>query len=122
MSTSRYNFPRLVRLSGRVAFSAVYDAKIKSSKHPLAMYGRANGLEVTRLGLSVSRAVGIAARRNRIKRLLRESFRLTRERLPIGLDVIVVVRPHEPLTLGEYQALLGTLVARVSERALAMGA
>jgi ribonuclease P protein component len=50
-----------------------------------------NGLDVTRLGLSVGRKIWKSAvRRNRVRRIFRESFRLTREKLPVGLDVILI--------------------------------
>jgi ribonuclease P protein component len=45
-----------------------------------------------RLGLSVSRKVGGAVERNRIKRLLREAFALEHQRLPLGTDAVVVAR------------------------------
>ena len=44
--------------------------------------------------------------------MLRESFRLMQQDLPKGYDFVVVVRPHEPMNLAEYQRLLsGLLVA-----------
>jgi ribonuclease P protein component len=102
-----------MRLHGKSAFAAVYAAKTRSASGPLVLYSRPNDLPHCRLGLSVSRSVGIAVTRNRIKRLIRESFRLSHPNLPAGYDLIVVVRPHKPLELSEYQKLLRKLAANL---------
>ena len=115
MSDRRYTFPRTRRIRSRDEFSAVFDAGIKSAKGPLLVFARPNGADQPRLGMSVSRKVGTAPRRNRIKRMLRESFRLMQHDLPAGYDFVVVVRPHEPLMLADYQRLLSGLFVKLHQ-------
>jgi len=105
-TTRRYSFRPKHRLHLQREFDAVYRAKCRKNLWPLTVYGRPNGLEYSRLGLSVNRRVGNAVRRNRIKRLLRESFRLMRPNQPAGYDLLLVVRTHEPKRLSEYQQIL----------------
>ncbi len=95
-----------MRLAGRGAFAAVFDAKVRRGAGPLVIYAAPNELGHPRLGLSVGRRVGNAVRRNRIKRLLREALRLAQHELPGSLDLLVVVKPHDPLTLERYRSLL----------------
>jgi ribonuclease P protein component len=85
----------------------------QSRPRPLIAYARPNNLPHPRLGISISRAVGTAPRRNRIKRLLREAFRLHQHDWPKGYDMVLVVRPHEPLILAEYQKLLTALMLKL---------
>jgi ribonuclease P protein component len=110
-----YTFPRSHRLRAPEAFAAVFDARVRASAGPLTLYALPNSLGHPRLGISIGRKAGIAVRRNRIKRLLRESFRLSQHDLP-PYDLVVVVRPHEPLALRQYQDLLRNLVRRVQSK------
>ena len=101
-----YGFPKSHRLRNGAEFRAVYDTAVKKNQGPITVFAKPNALAHPRLGLSVPKRVGSSPRRNRIKRLLRESFRLCQHDWPTGYDIVVVVRPHEPATLAEYQRML----------------
>ena len=100
-------------MRGREEFARVFDAKVRQSRGPLTAYALPTDQPSPRLGLSVSRRVGTAPRRNRIKRLLREAFRLMRHDFPRAYDLVIVVRPHEPMILAEYQRLLSSLMVKL---------
>ncbi len=59
---------------------------------PRVVVGDAPASQPTRLGITVTRKIGNAVERNRIKRLVREVFRLNRTRLPEGLDLVWVAK------------------------------
>ncbi len=81
------------------------------------MVARRNALAVTRFGLSVPRTVGDAVRRNRMKRLIRETIRAALPSLPGGIDLVVVPRrPDAPPTLATVRPALLELLARVAAR------
>lgn len=107
----RYTYRHADRLHGQRAFAAVFEAKMRKHAGPLTVFTRPNDAGRHRLGLSVGRRVGNAVKRNRVKRLLREAFRLHRHGWPGAYDVVVSVRPHRPLTVRRYAGLLADAVA-----------
>ena len=76
----------------------------------LIVHGCENELERLRLGLSVSRKVGNAVFRNRLRRLYREAFRLSRGDMPTGLDLVLIPRSLREPTLLELTESLPRLV------------
>jgi ribonuclease P protein component len=77
-----------------------------------------NGLEHTRLGLSVGRVIWRSAvRRNRVRRIFREAFRLERHGLPSGIDVVLIPAEKglDP-TLERTRSELVSLVAKAWRR------
>jgi ribonuclease P protein component len=86
---------RAGRLSRSAEFDRVYRQGRSLGNRYLVLYSfpRA-GAEQSRLGLSVSRKVGGAVDRNRVKRLLREAFGDEAARLVPGHDVVIVARPE----------------------------
>jgi len=86
--------PARGRLSRSAEFERVYRQGRSVSNRHLVLYAFPNpAVEEARLGLAVSRKVGGAVRRNKVKRLLRESFARAADGLAGGQDVVVVARP-----------------------------
>ena len=75
------------------SFKAVYSSGNQAVNAFFVMYALANDTNANRLGVSVSKKVGKAVTRNRVKRLVKESCRLKAERFCKGFDIVVVARP-----------------------------
>jgi ribonuclease P protein component len=118
--------PKKGRLSRSAEFERVYRQGRSIGNRHLVLYvfprGEASAApqELSagpRLGLSVSRKVGGAVDRNRVKRLLREAFAIEGQRLAPGSDAVVVARPEarelaEREGLDGIRAALGELIGR----------
>ncbi|MFI4861371.1 MAG: ribonuclease P protein component [Phycisphaerales bacterium JB063] len=109
----RYRFTHAHRLHGDRAFQTVFANKLRKNAGPLAVVAKPNGLPYHRLGLSVSRRVGNAVKRHRIKRMLREAFRLNQHTWPGAYDLVLVVYPHDVLNLDAYADHLATALRQV---------
>ena len=109
--------PKRRRLSRSAEFERVYRQGRSKSNRFLVLYAFPRGDEASdgasvgpRLGLSVSRRVGGAVDRTRVKRVLREAFWSEAERLPDGSDYVVVARP-DARELAEREGMSGVRAA-----------
>src|SRR4051812_17407931 len=111
-----FAYARKHRLQHALQFDAVYAGKVRESRGPLTVFAIPNDLGHPRLGLSVGRRVGTAPKRNRIKRLLREAFRLMQHDLPRGYDLVVNVRGHDVALLADYQRMMSAILTALHHK------
>jgi ribonuclease P protein component len=97
-------------------FRRAYDRRRSVANEYLIVYPCENGLPYNRLGLSVSRKVGGAVCRNRLRRLYREAYRLTRHEMPVGMDLILIPRKPEPPALEQLKQALPRLVRQAARK------
>jgi ribonuclease P protein component len=111
---------RRARITRSGDFDTVYRRGRSAAGRHLVVYAfPREGGDPARLGLSVSRKVGGAVERNRVKRVLREQFAALAPGLPPGLDVVVIARAGVAEYLEERgSSALGARLAELTERAL----
>jgi ribonuclease P protein component len=118
---------RRARITRSGDFDAVYRRGRSAANRHLVVYAFSRddrpGDAPARLGLSVSKKVGGAVERNRVKRVLREQFAAIAPGLPGGIDVVVIARPGAAEYVEERgSAALGARLAELAERATATSA
>ena len=99
-------------------FEAVYDRRRSAADGTLVVYARENALPYSRVGLSVSKKFGSAVRRNRIRRLLREAYRLEKSELPAGYDLVLIPRPLDEFALEPIRHSLAKLARQAVKKIL----
>jgi ribonuclease P protein component len=106
-------FRKEERLTRKADIDACYRNGRRVGGRILRLHARPNDLGVARLAISVPGRLCDAVRRNRWKRLVREAFRLNKEAIGVGLDLIVVpTRPPGDLKRPEVEAALLDVVRR----------
>jgi ribonuclease P protein component len=100
--------PRASRLLRRVEYDAVYKAARRKSSREFTVFVRPNGLDFSRFGWSIKKALGTAVRRNRIRRRLREILRLHRQEIAPGWDI--VIHPRTSAITAEFSTLAADLL------------
>lgn len=87
-----YTMSKVISLKNSREFGSVYNTRNSVANKYLVMYLRSNGLDYNRLGISVSKKVGNSVVRHRVTRLIREAYRLNKDCICSGYDIVFVAR------------------------------
>lgn len=97
-------------------FQRAFARRRSASNDWLIVYACENDLPYSRLGMSVGRKWGGAVVRNRMRRLYREMYRLSRPDLPTGLDLVLVPRKADLPPLADMIEAFPRLVRNAARR------
>lgn len=98
-------YPKQCRLLKRSDFMRCYDGGTRRHSGHFIFFILPTMADMWRFGAAVSRKVGGAVQRNRIKRLLREFFRLHQHAVPHGVDIVAVAKKGVRADALRYQEL-----------------
>jgi ribonuclease P protein component len=91
-----YSFPKSEKLKGSDEIREVFNRKKGVSCPGARLLTRRNGLEHNRIAFTFPRKFGNAVERNHSRRLSREAYRLLRNELRKGFDMVLLVYPKRP--------------------------
>jgi len=114
----QFSFPKEKRLVSNRQFKAVLARGWRLSNELLTLYVAKNNCSYPRLGISVKKSCGNAVLRNRLKRLLREAFRQSQDRIPTGFDYLLMISPQwaKKMAFEQLQASFLALVQELTRR------
>ncbi len=105
LSVEKKTFTKKDRIRDKLDFDRLKKCGTKFTDGVFLAVILPNDTGFSRLGIAVPKRVGSAVARNRMKRLIREAFRLNRDSLPGSVDLLIIVRRSPDLmTLGEFSA------------------
>jgi ribonuclease P protein component len=114
-------FRKHQRIVSPLDFERIYERRCRASDSLLLIFAAPNPGGCTRIGLSVGRKHGNAVRRARLKRLLREAFRLCQAELPTGLDLVLIPKQGAELTLPALRQSLPRTVRQAARKLASEG-
>lgn len=113
---SPQKFPKKARVRSKLDFTAIYERGLRISDSCMSLISLSNNDFQSRLGLAVSKRCGNSVQRNRLKRRLREAFRMSQAELPTGLDLVIQPRANTPIHLAVLRQSMISLAKRAAKK------
>lgn len=88
-----FRFRKRERLTKKSDFQTIFEHGTRYTTENFVIFIHQNNRDIRRIGISVSKKVGGAVKRNRVKRLVREFFRLHKDQLPDSKDFLFIAKP-----------------------------
>jgi len=109
-----HSFGKRERIRRKKEFADIYQRGVRRHSDNFTVIICESRVGTRRLGVTVSKKVGNAVKRNRIKRLLREFFRLNKSRLAPSRDMVVIAKKslQLPITYSDVERELAALLIR----------
>ena len=93
----KQTFSKDARIRKKREYLTVYQQGVRNDSRNFIIITCRNQSGLSRLGITVSKKVGDAVRRNRIKRLLREFFRLHKKQFSPSQDIVIIAKKDIPI-------------------------
>ncbi len=108
--------PARLRITRQCDFKRAFAHGSRAADRRLCVWVAGNDLDHPRLGVTVGKRHGNAVRRNRLKRVTREAFRLALDEFPPGVDIICMPRYSVELSSADCIQSMTRLVKKAAER------
>jgi len=108
---------RIHRLKKNAEFQRIYRKGSYMATKALVAYIRPNNLMETRIGITVSKKYGKSVKRNRIRRLITESYRILKDNVKPGYDIVFVARKpdtYENIGLSDIHAVMSYILDKLN--------
>jgi ribonuclease P protein component len=110
----KQTFGKHARITKKRDYLTVYQQGVRRHSEHFTIVTCKNEMGISRLGITVSKKVGSAVERNRIRRLVREFFRLNRSRLSTPQDIVIIAKRN--IAKLAYQELCTELESHLIEK------
>lgn len=114
-------FPKWRHLRSSQDFERIYERKLRAGDDFLLLFGAPNNLGHTRIGLSVSKRHGNSVQRHRLRRLIREGYRLAQHNVVEGWDLICIPRADSGATTNDFRQSFVKLSGKLSRKMAQQG-